>query len=62
MDTASSSDFEHWLLTAATPSIRHTTLRRLLDRPETEAEVMRAREDMGTQGPVPAILANQTQQ
>ena len=57
---ASSSDFEHWLLTAATPSVRRTTLRRLLDRPEADPEVQRARAEMRTQGPIPAILADQT--
>jgi hypothetical protein len=55
-----SSDFEAWLLAASTPSIRYRTLRRLLDRPEVDPEVVRARRAMRARGPIPAILAGQS--
>ena len=53
-------DFVPWLLAARTPSIRYLTLRRLLDRPEEDAEVQAARREMAATGPIPAILARQT--
>jgi hypothetical protein len=49
-----------WLLAARTPSIRYLTLRRLLGRPEDDADVRAARRDMTASGPIPAILARQT--
>jgi hypothetical protein len=50
-----------WLLAAATPSVRYLTLRRLLGRPEGDQEVMAAWRAMKTCGPIPAILAEQTE-
>ena len=50
-----------WLLNASTPSIRYLTLRHLLDRPETDTEVRTARQEMQTTGPIPTILAGQTE-
>jgi hypothetical protein len=49
------------LLAAPTPSIRYLTLRRLLGRPEDDAEVQAARREMAASGPIPAILARQTE-
>ncbi len=49
-----------WLLAAPTPSLRYFTLRHLLGRPETDAEVLAARQAIMSTGPVPVILANQT--
>jgi hypothetical protein len=50
-----------WLLEpdTANPAVRYFALRDLLDRSEDEPEVRRAREDIMTTGPVPAILAAQ---
>jgi len=56
-----SSDFVSWLLAARTPPIRYLTLRRLLGRPEEDADVQAARREMAAFGPVPAILAGQTE-
>jgi hypothetical protein len=53
-------DFSDWLLESEIPSIRYLTLRHLLDRPESDAEVREARATIMTDGPVPAILAGQT--
>ena len=53
--------FIAWLLNASTPSIRYLTLRHLLDRPETDTGVRTARQDMKTTGPIPTILAGQTE-
>jgi hypothetical protein len=49
-----------WLLNASTPSIRYLTLRHLLGRSETDADVHAAWQEMKTTGPIPAILAGQT--
>ncbi|MDY6878393.1 MAG: hypothetical protein SWK90_19620 [Chloroflexota bacterium] len=54
-------DFVHWLLNASTPSIRYLMLRHLLGRPEAHTDVRRARREMETTGPIPAILAEQTE-
>lgn len=51
-----------WLLDADTPSIRYLTLRHLLDRPEDDPDVQAARAAIMQTGPVPAILARQTDQ
>jgi len=59
--TDQNSNFIPWLLAAATPSIRYLTLRRLLGRPEEDAEVQAARREMAASGPIPAILAGQTE-
>jgi hypothetical protein len=50
-----------WLLEPdpANPAVRYFALRDLLDRSEDEPEVRRARQDIMTVGPVPAILAAQ---
>jgi hypothetical protein len=53
--------FIPWLLATRTPSIRYLTLRRLLGRPEDDAEVQVARREMTASGPIPAILARQTE-
>lgn len=50
-----------WLLSARTPSIRYLTLRRLLGRGEEDAEVQAVRQEMIAIGPIPAILAGQTE-
>ncbi|MBI5668713.1 MAG: hypothetical protein HZC41_11960 [Chloroflexi bacterium] len=55
-----SAHLTDWLLAAPTPSIRYLTLRHLLDRPETDAEVQAARREIMSVGPVPVILAKQT--
>jgi GNAT superfamily N-acetyltransferase len=51
--------FLGWLLQARTPTTRYWTLRDLLERPETDAELQDARLAMVHEGPIPAILANQ---
>jgi hypothetical protein len=53
--------FIPWLLAATTPSIRYLTLRHLLGRPEEDAEVQAVRQEMAATGPIPAILARQTE-
>ena len=50
-----------WLLAATTPSIRTLTLRRLLGRPEDDADVQAARREMAASGPIPALLIGQTE-
>src|SRR5512145_1771387 len=51
-----------WLLESANPSIRYLTLRNLLDRPQDDPEVQMARQTIMQTGPVPMILAGQTEQ
>ncbi|RLC64516.1 MAG: hypothetical protein DRI48_07585 [Chloroflexi bacterium] len=53
--------FVQWLLDAPAPSIRYLTLRHLLECPETDAEVQAERREVHTSGPVPTILAGQTE-
>ncbi len=53
-------DLIPWLLASPTPSIRYLTLRKLLERPEDDAEVQAAREATRTSGPIPVILQKQT--
>ncbi len=50
-----------WLLEPdpANPAVRYFALRDLLDRPEDDPEVRRARADLMTSGAIPAILAAQ---
>ena len=55
------SDFVDWLASASTPSIRYLTFRRLLGRPETDGDVQAARQEIKAGGPIPAILAEQTE-
>ena len=49
-----------WLVAAQTPSIRYLTLHRLLDLPAADKEILAAWQAMKTSGPIPAILAEQT--
>ncbi len=51
----------HWLLSSDTPSLRHLTLRHLLNRSDADDEVMAAWQAMKASGPIPAILAGQTE-
>jgi hypothetical protein len=60
-DTVNDRGLIPWLLAACTPSIRYLTLRRLLGRPEEDAEVRAARQEMAASGPIPALLARQTE-
>jgi len=55
------SDFVPWLLGSRTPSIRYLTLRRLLGRPQEDADVQAAAQEMAVAGPIQAILAGQTE-
>ncbi len=48
-----------WLLEDETPAVRHLALRRLLDRPEDDAEVVAARDAAMRTDPIAAILAAQ---
>lgn len=50
-----------WLLEAQTPSIRYLTLTRLLELEPAHADVQAARQAMETSGPIPAILAGQSE-
>jgi hypothetical protein len=50
-----------WLLQASAPSIRYLTLRNLLDAPEQDPAVQQAWLAMHTAGPIPAILAQQSE-
>jgi len=49
-----------WLLTAETPSIRYLTMRNLKNLSPDHPEVLITREEMKTNGPIPQILAGQT--
>lgn len=53
-----------WLLEPdpQNPGVRYFALRILLDRPEDDPDVLQARRDVMTSGPVPAILAAQDPQ
>ena len=53
------SDPLGWLLEPSDPSVRYRALRDLLDRPETDSEVVAARAAIMKTGPVPLILARQ---
>jgi hypothetical protein len=50
-----------WLLDAKTPSIRYRALTDLLGYPAEDDRVVEARQAIMTSGPVPAILARQTE-
>ncbi len=50
-----------WLISASTPSIRYITRTRLLGQPEADPAVQQARQDMRSTGPIPAILARQSE-
>jgi hypothetical protein len=53
-------EFIDWLLESRIPSIRYLTLSALLARPSTDAGLQTAQQEIITTGPVPAILAGQT--
>ena len=53
------SDPVDWLLEEDNPSVRYLTLRTLLDRPEDDPQVTKARRAIMQSGPVPVILAAQ---
>ena len=55
------SEFISWLLESSIPSIRYLTLRDLLHYPNDHPELQTARADIMKTGPVPAILARQTE-
>lgn len=48
-----------WLLEKENPSVRYWTLKDILERPESDLEVVQAKEDIMTSHPVAAILENQ---
>jgi len=48
-----------WLLEKENPSVRYLTLTKLLNKSETDKEVIKAREDIMKTGIVPSILAGQ---
>ncbi len=50
------ADPTDWLLEADNPSVRYFTLRYILEKPEHDPEVTKAKADIMTVGPVPAIL------
>jgi hypothetical protein len=54
------SDLTNWLLDSHIPSIRYLTLSRLLGRPEDDPAVAAARAAIANEGPVPVIMAKQT--
>jgi hypothetical protein len=49
-------DPTEWLLEDDNPSVHYFTLRDILDKPEDDPAVVKAREKIMTSGPVPAIL------
>lgn len=53
-------DLIKWLLDSPTPSIHYLTLRHLLDRRETDSDVLDARAAMRITGPIPTIFERQT--
>jgi hypothetical protein len=53
--------FIPWLMDSQIPSIRYLTLRKLMDRRESDADVQAERTAIMSDGPVPAILARQTE-
>ena len=59
--TELNGDSLSWLLEPdeANPGVRYHALRDLLDRPETDPEVMQAGRNIMTTGPVPVILEAQ---
>jgi hypothetical protein len=50
-----------WLLEAETPTIRYLALVDLMGLPEEDSRVQEARRAIMREGPVPAILAEQTE-
>jgi hypothetical protein len=59
--TEFNTDSLSWLLEPdeANPGVRYFALRDLLDRPETDPEVIQARRAIRATGPVPVILEAQ---
>lgn len=55
------SDFVSWLLEAQTPSIRYLALRDLLEVPAGDERLSGTRQAIMNDGPIPAILARQTE-
>jgi hypothetical protein len=53
------ADPTEWLLEKNSPSVRYIVLRDLLGKPETDAEVIQAKQDIMRTGVVPAILEKQ---
>jgi hypothetical protein len=53
------ADPTDWLLEDDNPSVRYSTLRDILGKPEADSEVLKAKADIMTVGHVPAILAAQ---
>jgi hypothetical protein len=53
------ADSTDWLLGTDNPSVRYFTLTELLERPETETEVISAKSEIMQIGPVPRILGKQ---
>jgi hypothetical protein len=58
--TLQADPFITWLLHSTTPTVRYRTLTDLLGYPADDARVVEARQAIMTSGPVPAILARQT--
>lgn len=52
-------DATGWLLEASNPSVRYFTLRRLLDKPKEDADVVAAQEAIAQSAPVQKILKRQ---
>lgn len=52
-------DPTNWLLEEDNPSVRYWTLKQLLDKPEDDPEVLRAKQRIMETGPVPDILQKQ---
>jgi hypothetical protein len=55
------AQFTQWLLEAQTPSIRYLTQRDYLGLTDTDSGLQASWESMATSGPIPVILANQTE-
>ncbi len=54
-----SPELRSWLLVGSDPSVRYRVLRELLDRPEHDAEVRAARQEIGVHGWAAEILGHQ---
>ena len=56
------ADPTEWLLETKNPSVRYFTLRDLLRKPDMNAEVKKAKQDIMSTGVVPAILSKQSKE
>ena len=56
------ADPTEWLLKAGNPSVRYFTLTDLLEKPETDTDVVAAKREIMNTGVVPKILAKQSDQ